>query len=153
MPARKVVIPRRHLEKRLDDLRQLKLELEASNERKTQIIKDMVVRLEKVNSVLYRKGDVHKELYLAQQDNQKARRRMKELGARMEQVYNDYAKLERTVEKFRPEMRCAKCKQTKSIECFAKDVTKLLGRESRCRLCLREKTQNWRKAKKLFTPS
>lgn len=153
IPVRKLIVPRRQLEKRLDDLRLLKLELEESNERKRQTIKDMAVRLEEVNSVLYRKSDVHKQLYITQQKNQKARRRMKELGSRIEQVQNDYTKLERVVEKFRPDMQCAKCKQTKKIECFAKDVTKLLGRESRCRICLREKTQRWRRAKKLFTPA
>jgi len=140
------------LEERLNNLRQVKCEVEEDNDFLRKRRRYLKKKVNTLNEILYKGGDVHKALYKAQQFGNRAMIRIKELTSRITEVQNDYKKLEDVVKRFRPELKCAKCGMVKKIECFAKDVTKFLGRENRCRLCIREKTQLWR-AKKLSSDS
>lgn len=142
---------RRDLEKRLDNLRQVKLELEESNDRRRQIIKDLTVRLENVNQAMYSKEVCYKQLFKSEEQVKRAKLRMKELGQRMVQVIGDNDRIQNTVDKFRDEYKCkGPCGKVKSYKCFARDPGSITGREARCNICQREKTAKWRAAKKFI---
>ena len=138
------------LERRLAALLKVKLEIEEQNDARLRAIKYYKEELEKVNTVLYRQGGVHKELYQSRQQNNRLRLRMKELVARMKQVNSDYNRMQNTVDKLRTEYKCVKCGEVRHYKAFAKDPSKITGREQRCNLCQRAKTESWRAAKKLL---
>lgn len=150
--ARKPTVTVAQLEKRLNDVRKVKLEAEELAENRKETIKDLCARLEEVNSILYRQGDVHKMLYQSQQQVHRYRLRMKELGQVIVEAHNDYDRLRKEAWAIKEKMRCRKCKEVKHYKTFPRDPDKLLGRDSRCNVCQREKTSKWReglKAKKL----
>ena len=138
------------LERRLAALLQVKLEIEEQNDSRLLAIKYYKEELEKANNVLYRKGGVHKELYQSRQQNNRLRLRMKELIARMKQITDDHSRMQNTVDKLRTEYKCIKCGEVRHYKAFAKDPSKITGREQRCNLCQRAKTESWRAAKKLL---
>lgn len=148
-PAEKIIIPRRELERRLEALRRLKLDLEKSVDDKRKTIRELKDDLESVSKVLNKESDVHRMLLKKTQECRRARLRIKELCAKVDQVYADRKILQNTVDKFRDQLFCIKCEQTKSYKCFPRNVKKLIGRDNRCNICQREKTIQWRAAKKV----
>lgn len=141
----------RGLEKRLGMLRKVKLELEESNIRKEEKIEHLTKRLETVNTAMHSKGEVYKELYKSEEKLNRARLRMKELTARINEVVADNDRMQNTVDKFRDEYKCAgPCGMVRSYKAFARDPRSITGREKRCNRCQAQKTASWRAAKKLL---